>query len=87
MLREEIKDLTKERDLLKDQLQKAREREADQETEKSNILEKVEHRSQLEERVINIGLSNNYFKNIAEIFKKRIESWYFHWINKKSIVS
>lgn len=32
----------------------------------------VDERSKLEEHVINIGLSNNYFKNIAEVFKKRL---------------
>lgn len=38
----------------------------------SNLLDTVNQRSNLEERVINIGLSNNYFKNVAEIFKKTI---------------
>ena len=37
-----------------------------------NLLDSVNKRSQLEEHVINIGLSNNYFKNIAEIFKKEL---------------
>lgn len=33
----------------------------------------MDERGKLEEHVINIGLSNNYFKNIAEVFKKRLE--------------
>ena len=33
----------------------------------------VDERSKLEEHVINIGLSNNYFKNVAEVFKRRLE--------------
>lgn len=41
----------------------------------SNLLDSVNQRSNLEERVINIGLSNNYFKNVAEIFKKTITLW------------
>lgn len=37
------------------------------------LADSVNKRSKLEESVINIGLSNNYFKNVAEIFK-RIDS-------------
>jgi len=33
----------------------------------------VEQRSKLEESVIGIGLSNNYFKNVAEIFKRPLK--------------
>jgi hypothetical protein len=35
-----------------------------------DLTETVNNRSDLEQRVINIGLSNNYFKNVAEIFKR-----------------
>jgi len=37
------------------------------------VVDSVNEKGKIEERVINIGLSNNYFKNVSEIFK-RIES-------------
>lgn len=48
-------------------------RESDYKSEIGTLLDSLNKRSQLEENVINIGLSNNYFKNVAEIFKKAIE--------------
>jgi hypothetical protein len=67
-----IDDLKHENEVLKEDERQWRIREADLKTEIGNLLDSVNRRSQLEESVINIGLSNNYFKNIAEIFKKEI---------------
>jgi hypothetical protein len=66
--------LKQENDLLKDNYEKSKIREAELKSEIDNLLDTVNHRSKLEEHVINIGLSNNYFKNVAEIFKKTISS-------------
>ena len=40
------------------------------EKELSDSLKRLDEKGVLEEHVINIGLSNNYFKNVAEIFRK-----------------
>ncbi len=67
-----IDDLKHENEVLREDERQWKIREADLKTEIGNLLDSVNKRSQLEEHVINIGLSNNYFKNIAEIFKKEI---------------
>lgn len=71
-LQKVIDDLNHENEVLRDEERQWKIREADLRTEIGNLLDSVNKRSQLEEHVINIGLSNNYFKNIAEIFKKEI---------------
>jgi hypothetical protein len=72
-LQTHIDDLKRENELLKDNYEKGKIRESDLKQEISNLLDSLNEKSNLEERVINIGLSNNYFKNVAEIFKKAIE--------------
>jgi hypothetical protein len=72
VLKEQIDGLKKENDTLRDNNEKAKIREAELGVEISNLLEQVNKKSTLEEHVINIGLSNNYFKNVAEIFKREI---------------
>lgn len=67
-----IDDLKHENEVLRDEERQWKIREADLRTEIGSLLDSVNKRSLLEEHVINIGLSNNYFKNIAEIFKKEI---------------
>lgn len=74
-LQTHIDDLKRENELLKDNYEKGKIRESDLKQEISNLLDSLNEKSNLEERVINIGLSNNYFKNVAEIFKKAIELW------------
>ena len=59
--------------MLRDNYEKSRIREEELKSEIGNLLDSVNERNKLEEHVINIGLSNNYFKNVAEIFKKTIE--------------
>ena len=58
-------DLKKENNALLDNYQKAQIREEELKGEVRKLADTVNHRSNLEERVINIGLSNNYFKNVA----------------------
>ena len=65
--------MKRENELLKDAVGKGRVKEEELKGEISNLLDKVEQRNTLEEHVINIGLSNNYFKNVAEIFKKTLQ--------------
>lgn len=67
-----IDDLKHENEVLREEERQWKIREADMRTEIGNLLDSVNKRSQLEEHVINIGLSNNYFKNVAEIFKREI---------------
>lgn len=64
-LQAQIDDLRGENDLLKDNYEKGKIRESELKMEISHLLDSVNQRSNLEERVINIGLSNNYFKNVA----------------------
>ena len=72
VLKEQIDGLKKENDILRDNNEKAKIREVELGVEIANLLDSVNKRSSLEDHVINIGLSNNYFKNVAEIFKKEI---------------
>lgn len=64
-LQKVIDDLKHENEILREDERQWKIREADLKTEIGNLLDSVNKRSQLEEHVINIGLSNNYFKNIA----------------------
>jgi hypothetical protein len=43
-------------------------------TDVQGLTDSVNRRAELEEKVINIGLSNNYFKNVAEIFKRELSA-------------
>jgi hypothetical protein len=36
------------------------------------LTDSVNTKAKLEEAVVNVGLSNNYFKNVVEIFKKEL---------------
>ena len=67
----QIADLNKENDLLRDNYRKAQIREEELKEDVRGLTGSVEQKSKLEESVINIGLSNNYFKNVAEIFKRK----------------
>lgn len=69
----QIEDLKKENNILLDNYEKAKVREEELKGEVRKLVDSVNDRGKLEERVINIGLSNNYFKNVSEIFK-RLES-------------
>jgi len=72
LLQKQIDDYKRENDLLRDNYEKSRIREEELKSEIGNLLDSVNERNKLEEHVINIGLSNNYFKNVAEIFKKTL---------------
>ena len=72
-LEKQIEDLKKENNILLDNYEKAKVREEELKGEVRKLVDSVNDRGKLEERVINIGLSNNYFKNVSEIFK-RLES-------------
>lgn len=65
VLASQIDDLKRENDLLRDNYEKSKIREEELKSEIGNLLDSVNQRSKLEEHVINIGLSNNYFKNVA----------------------
>lgn len=60
-----IDDLKHENEVLREEERQWKIREADMRTEIGTLLDSVNKRSILEEHVINVGLSNNYFKNIA----------------------
>lgn len=60
-----IDDLKHENEVLREEERQWKIREGDLRAEIGNLLDSVNKRSQLEDHVINIGLSNNYFKNIA----------------------
>lgn len=64
-LRDEIDGLKKENDLLRDNNAKAKINGEEQKKRIAELLDTVNKRNTLEEHVINIGLSNNYFKNVA----------------------
>lgn len=72
-LERQIDDLKKQNNILLDNYQKSQLREEDLKGDLRKVVDSVNEKGKLEERVINIGLSNNYFKNVSEIFK-RIES-------------
>ncbi len=66
----QIADLRKENDILLDNYQQSKIREQELKGDVRGLTDTVNKRAKLEESVINIGLSNNYFKNVAEIFKR-----------------
>ena len=72
-MEKQIEDLKKENNILLDNYEKAKVREEELKGDVRKLVDSVNDRGKLEERVINIGLSNNYFKNVSEIFK-RLES-------------
>ena len=61
----QIHDLKKENNLLLDNYEKSKVREEELKGDVRKLADTVNERGKLEERVINIGLSNNYFKNVA----------------------
>lgn len=61
----QLQDLKKENRLLLDNYEKAKLREEELKGDVRKLVATVNERGKLEERVINIGLSNNYFKNVA----------------------
>lgn len=67
-----MNDLKKENNMLLDNYQQSKIREEDLKKDVRNLTDTVNEKGKLEERVINIGLSNNYFKNVAEVFKKQL---------------
>ena len=69
-----MEDTKKENELLRDNYQKALIREEELKAEVRAIADSVNNRTNLEQRVINIALSNNYFKNVAEIFKREVSA-------------
>jgi hypothetical protein len=58
--------------VLLDNYNKALIREEELKVYARGLADSVNKRGKLEESVINIGLSNNYFKNVSEIFKRPI---------------
>lgn len=61
----QINDLRSENQLLQDNYQKSQIREQQLKTDVRALTESVNKRGKLQQSVINIGLSNNYFKNVA----------------------
>lgn len=72
MLQKQIDELRRENQILRESESELKIREKDLRSEIGSLLDSVKNRSKLEDSVINIGLSNNYFKNVAEIFKKQL---------------
>lgn len=66
----QVADLKKENLILLDNYQKSQIREEELKGDVRKLVDTVNERGKIEERVINIGLSNNYFKNVSEIFKR-----------------
>ena len=64
-LQKQTDELRRENEILKEAEHEWKIREGDLKSEIGVLLDSVNKRSQLEEHVINIGLSNNYFKNVA----------------------
>jgi predicted nuclease with TOPRIM domain len=73
-LQKQIDELKKENEILQDNYRKSQIREQELRTDVQGLTDSVNCRGQLEEKVINIGLSNNYFKNVAEIFKRELSA-------------
>ncbi len=67
-------DLRKQNEALQDNYNKSLIRVEELKQDVRGLTDTVNHRGQLEEKVINIGLSNNYFKNVAEIFKREVSA-------------
>jgi predicted nuclease with TOPRIM domain len=73
-LQKQIDELKKENEILQDNYRKSQIREQELRMDVQGLTDSVNCRGQLEEKVINIGLSNNYFKNVAEIFKRELSA-------------
>lgn len=73
-LEDQIADLRKQNEVLQDNYAKALIREEELRQDVRGLTDTVNKRGELEEKVINIGLSNNYFKNVAEIFKREVSA-------------
>jgi hypothetical protein len=71
-LESQIADLQNENGVLLDNYHKLQIREEELKNDVRGLTDSVNKRGKLEESVINIGLSNNYFKNVAEIFKREL---------------
>lgn len=71
-LETQIAELKKQNEILEDNYRKSQIREQELRNDVQGLTNSVERRGELEEKVVNIGLSNNYFKNVAEIFKRQI---------------
>ncbi len=71
-LETQIHDLKSENEILQDNYQKLLIREEELKSDVRGLVDSVNKRGKLEESVINIGLSNNYFKNVAEVFKREL---------------
>jgi predicted transcriptional regulator with HTH domain len=65
---------TTENELLYEDYQKVQISEQALKTDMRGLTESVNKRSKLEESVIIMGLSNNYFKNVSKIFKIEIST-------------
>lgn len=73
-LESQLAELKRQNELLQDNYRKSQIREQELRTDVQGLTDSVNHRAELEEKVINIGLSNNYFKNVAEIFKRELSA-------------
>lgn len=73
----QIAELKKQNEILQDNYRKSQIREQELRMDVQGLTDSVNRRAELEEKVINIGLSNNYFKNVAEIFKRELSAWWY----------
>ena len=64
-LEKQIDDMKKENNILLDNYEKAQIQIEELKGDVRKLVDSVNERGKLEERVINIGLSNNYFKNVS----------------------
>ena len=64
-LEKQIDDMKKENKILLDNYEKAQIQIEELKGDVRKLVDSVNERGKLEERVINIGLSNNYFKNVS----------------------
>lgn len=71
-LKNEIADLNNLIENLRAAYEAEKVRSRSLEKELNDNLKRLDEKGILEEHVINIGLSNNYFKNVAEIFRKEL---------------
>ncbi len=73
-LETQLTELKRQNELLQDNYRKSQIREQELRMDVQGLTDSVNKRAELEEKVINIGLSNNYFKNVAEIFKRELSA-------------
>ena len=64
-LEKQVEDMKKENNILLDNYEKAQIQIEELKGDVRKLVDSVNERGKLEERVINIGLSNNYFKNVS----------------------